>query len=108
VRSPTYTLVETYVLSALTCIHVDLYRLQSLTEVDELGLRDLLGPRSLLLVEWPDKGRAALPPPDLELSLSYAGDARLARLSADTVLGQQWLLNLGYDNSLMPYVSNLT
>src|SRR5579859_2915844 len=40
VRSPTYTLVETYPLARLTCVHVDLYRLQSLTEVDELGLRD--------------------------------------------------------------------
>jgi tRNA threonylcarbamoyladenosine biosynthesis protein TsaE len=37
VRSPTYTLVETYPLATLTCVHVDLYRLQSLTEVDELG-----------------------------------------------------------------------
>jgi tRNA threonylcarbamoyladenosine biosynthesis protein TsaE len=43
VRSPTYTLVETYVLPTLTCVHVDLYRLQSLTEVDELGLRDWWG-----------------------------------------------------------------
>src|SRR5712671_2767612 len=39
VRSPTYTLVETYPLATLTCVHVDLYRLQSLTEVDALRLR---------------------------------------------------------------------
>src|ERR1700736_3708787 len=42
VRSPTYTLVETYKLAALMCLHVDLYRLETLTEVDELGLRDLV------------------------------------------------------------------
>src|SRR3979411_2759798 len=58
VRSPTYTLVETYVLAGLTCIHVDLYRLQSLSEIDELGLRDSVGPGALLLVEWPEKGGA--------------------------------------------------
>jgi len=108
VRSPTYTLVETYNLASLTCVHVDLYRIQALTEVDELGLRDVVGPGCLLLVEWPERGAAALPPTDLELILRYAGDGRQASLSAKTPLGAQWLENLGRDTSLAPYVSNLT
>jgi tRNA threonylcarbamoyladenosine biosynthesis protein TsaE len=108
VRSPTYTLVETYNLAALTCVHVDLYRLQTLTEVDELGLRDLVGPGCLLLVEWPERGGAALPPADVDLMLRYAGDARAATLSAKTPLGAEWLKNLGRDTRLVPYVSNLT
>jgi tRNA threonylcarbamoyladenosine biosynthesis protein TsaE len=108
VRSPTYTLVETYNLAAFTCIHVDLYRLQALTQVDELGLRDLVGPGCLLLVEWPERGGAALPPADLDLMLRYAGDAREATLSAKTPLGAEWLENLGRDTSLSSYVSNLT
>jgi tRNA threonylcarbamoyladenosine biosynthesis protein TsaE len=108
VRSPTYTLVETYRVATLTCVHVDLYRLQSLTEVDELGLRDQVGPASLFLVEWPERGGAALPPADVTVDLGYAGDARLAALSAETILGIQWLENLGRDRSLSSYVSNLT
>ena len=108
VRSPTYTLVETYELAALTCVHVDLYRVQVLAEIDELGLRDSVGPGCLLLVEWPEKGGGALPPADVNLQLSYAGDARRACLSAETPLGQAWLGNLARDNSLVPYVSNLT
>jgi tRNA threonylcarbamoyladenosine biosynthesis protein TsaE len=108
VRSPTYTLVETYHVAALTCVHVDLYRLQSLHEVDELGLRDLMGPGVLLMVEWPEKGGAALPPADLNVTLQYAGEARQARLGATTSLGAEWLLNLGRDTSLSSYVSNLT
>jgi tRNA threonylcarbamoyladenosine biosynthesis protein TsaE len=108
VRSPTYTLVETYELTPLTCVHVDLYRLQSLNEVEELGLRDLLGPQCLLLVEWPERGGDALPPADLDLMLSYADDGRRASLHARTPLGSAWLENLGRDSSLMPYVSNLT
>jgi tRNA threonylcarbamoyladenosine biosynthesis protein TsaE len=108
VRSPTYTLVETYRVATLTCVHVDLYRLQSLTEVDGLGLRDQVGPASLLLVEWPERGGAALPPADLTVDLGYAGDARFAALSAETILGIQWLENLGRDRSLSSYVSNLT
>jgi tRNA threonylcarbamoyladenosine biosynthesis protein TsaE len=100
VRSPTYTLVETYYLATLTCIHVDLYRLQSLTEVDELGLRDLVGPGSLIMVEWPEKGGVALPRADLDLTLRYAGEARQADLSAKTLLGTEWLENLGRDSGL--------
>jgi tRNA threonylcarbamoyladenosine biosynthesis protein TsaE len=94
VRSPTYTLVESYELPDLTCVHVDLYRLQALSEVDELGLLDSIGPGSLLMVEWPERGGAALPPADLDLLLRYAGDARQARLTAMTPLGAQWLGNL--------------
>jgi len=108
VRSPTYTLVETYNLAALTCVHVDLYRLQALTEVDELGLRDLVGPGCLLLVEWPEKGAAALPAADLDLALRYAGEARQACLTAQSPLALRWLENLALDTSLSSYVSNLT
>jgi tRNA threonylcarbamoyladenosine biosynthesis protein TsaE len=108
VRSPTYTLVETYELAGLTCIHVDLYRLQNLTEVDELGLRDLVDPSCLLLVEWPDRGGAALPPADLAVALNYAGEGRRARVTAHSPLGSSWLENLASDTSLGGYLSNLT
>jgi tRNA threonylcarbamoyladenosine biosynthesis protein TsaE len=108
VRSPTYTLVETYNLGSLTCVHVDLYRVETLTEVDELGLRDVIGPGCLLLVEWPERGAGALPPADLDLVLRYAGDGRQACLNAATSLGAQWMENLGHDTSLARYVSNLT
>ncbi len=100
VRSPTYTLVETYPLATLTCVHVDLYRLQSRTEVDELGLRDLVGPGSLIMVEWPERGGAAVPPADLELTLRYAGEARQAALNAKSAVGTEWLDHLGRDRSL--------
>ena len=94
VRSPTYTLVETYRAAELICIHVDLYRLQALSEVEELGLRDSVGPGCLLLVEWPEQGGAALPAADLNLCLRYAGDARQAHLAAMTPRGEEWLDNL--------------
>ena len=108
VRSPTYTLVETYILPGLTCVHVDLYRLLAPTEVDELGLRDLAGPGCLMLVEWPEKGGGRLPPADLDLTLRYAEDGRQARLHANTPVGIDWMSNLGHDTSLSSYVSNIT
>ena len=108
IRSPTFTLVEAYRVGALTCVHVDLYRLQGPVEVDELGLRDFLNPECLMLIEWPEKGGNGLPAADVELTLEYAQSGRRGQLRARTALGKQWLHNLGHDTRLASYVSNLT
>ena len=108
VRSPTYTLVDTYSVAELILVHVDLYRVQTTTEVEELGLRDMTGPGYLMLIEWPEKGGAAVPPADLLLQLAYRGDARAAALGAGSGTGKAWLEKLAIDSSLAPYVSNLT
>ncbi len=78
------------------------------TEVEELGLRDMTGPGSLMLIEWPEKGGGAVPPADLNLQLVYQGEARCAALSAGTGLGKAWLAKLVIDTSLAPYVSHST
>lgn len=107
VRSPTYTLVDTYSAAGMTCVHVDLYRVQSSGEVEELGLRDMVGAGYLMLIEWPERGGGAVPPADLLLLLNYQGEARSAALGAASALGRVWLSKLAIDTSLMPYVSNL-
>ena len=112
IRSPTYTLVETYRLDGrtppLTCVHVDLYRLEGAAQVDELGLRDFLTAGHLLLIEWPQKGVGALPPPDLLISLEFAAGGRQAQLHAATERGAAWLGNLRDDARLRSYLPNLT
>jgi tRNA threonylcarbamoyladenosine biosynthesis protein TsaE len=108
VRSPTYTLVDTYTVGSLNCVHVDLYRLRSWPEVEELGLRDLTGPGYLMLIEWPEKGGAAVPHADVDLQLLYAGESRVASLRALSEVGGVWMAKLALDTSLVPYVSNLT
>jgi tRNA threonylcarbamoyladenosine biosynthesis protein TsaE len=108
IRSPTYTLVETYRSLGMIFIHVDLYRLGGPDAVEELGLRDYLGTDCLLLVEWPAKGAGALPPSDLDVTLTYQDDSRRALLTARTQRGLVWITKLVHDTSLAPYVSNLT
>lgn len=108
VRSPTYTLVEAYEPGGIPCVHIDLYRLRGPVEVEELGLREYLDGKGLLLVEWPEKGAAALPPADVELTLTYLGNSRQASLAGPTARGRRWLDKLAHDTSLSPYVSNLT
>jgi tRNA threonylcarbamoyladenosine biosynthesis protein TsaE len=108
IRSPTFTLLESYQLGAVTCIHVDLYRLHSPVEVVELGLRDFLNPGCLLLIEWPEKGGDLLPAADLDLTLEYAHGGRRAALRARTAFGIKWLDILQRNTRLASYVPNLT
>jgi tRNA threonylcarbamoyladenosine biosynthesis protein TsaE len=108
VRSPTYTLVEPYRAGAMNFVHVDLYRLRSPAEADELGLRDYCEPAHLLLIEWPEKGGLAVPAADVDVHLQYEGRGRSADVSSRSSLGRIWLENLGRDTSLTLYVSNLT
>jgi tRNA threonylcarbamoyladenosine biosynthesis protein TsaE len=91
VRSPSYTLLETYEPEGHRVLHLDLYRLSGGDELQALGLRDELDAGVLLLVEWPERAREALPAPDLELRLSMAGEGRRATLEAGTAPGAAWL-----------------
>lgn len=91
IKSPTYSLVETYVGDDFLVHHLDLYRIAGADELEWLGLADLLTPGALLLVEWPERGADALPPPDLVLRLAHAGASRNLRATANTPRGARWL-----------------
>lgn len=96
IRSPTYTLVEHYPLpGGGKALHLDLYRIGAAGELEFLALDD--AGASLWLVEWPERGAAALPPPDLEIALALDGAGRSAALAAGTDTGTAWLSRLGVD-----------
>ncbi len=96
VRSPTYTLIEPYEVGERRFYHLDLYRLADPREVEALGLRDLLSPQSVLLIEWPERGAGFIPAADLSLDLSYGepGQGRTIDLASHTPAGaevQAWI-----------------
>lgn len=93
VKSPTYTLMETYALACRDAYHLDLYRLTDPREVDALGLRDLLVEKALFLIEWPERGAGELPPVDLKIQIVYADQGgRQLVLTGLTTAGAQALL----------------
>jgi tRNA threonylcarbamoyladenosine biosynthesis protein TsaE len=87
VRSPTFTLVEPYVVSSLNFYHFDFYRLADPEEFSFAGFRDMFGPASVCLIEWPDKAAGHLPQADLRIALRVADEGRQASLTAATELG---------------------
>ena len=91
VRSPSYTLVESYEPAGHRVLHLDLYRLGGAADLEALGLRDELDEGVLLLVEWPERAPSMLPLPDLQVSLTVAGEGRIARLESRTEIGTGWL-----------------
>lgn len=97
IRSPTYTLIERYPLADGEAAHLDLYRLGDAGELDFLGLDELQDAAALWLVEWPERGGATLPSPDLVVHLRVDGAGRRARLEAGSAVGARWLVRLAED-----------
>lgn len=96
VVSPTYTLMEVYPINGRELVHLDLYRIADPDELEFLGLRERLG-ESVVLLEWPERGRGWLPDPDLEVKLSLAGEGREAQLLARTAAAAGLLARLAAD-----------
>jgi tRNA threonylcarbamoyladenosine biosynthesis protein TsaE len=94
VKSPTYTLIEPYVVSRLDLYHFDFYRFTSPDEFIDAGLDEYFAGQGACLVEWPDKAQPYLAPPDLEVSLTLAGSGRQAELTARTEAGRTCLNEL--------------
>ena len=94
IKSPTYSLVERYAFDGCEAVHLDLYRIRDVGELEFLGLDDVGARPALWLVEWPEKGGAALPEPDLEIALEPRGDGRRAWLQACGSEPRPWWPNL--------------
>ncbi|MEO8103498.1 MAG: tRNA (adenosine(37)-N6)-threonylcarbamoyltransferase complex ATPase subunit type 1 TsaE [Betaproteobacteria bacterium] len=92
VKSPTYTLVELYVISKLNLYHFDFYRFNEPEEWNDAGFRDLFNETNICLVEWPEKAGDLLPLPDLKILLEpSAAMGRQATIQAHSPRGQTLL-----------------
>ncbi|MGC2584424.1 MAG: tRNA (adenosine(37)-N6)-threonylcarbamoyltransferase complex ATPase subunit type 1 TsaE [Acidobacteriaceae bacterium] len=90
VTSPTFTLIHEYEGSRsvdgrrepVMLYHLDLYRIQNERQLESLGLEELSGPDSLVLVEWGDKFPSVLKRSQGEIEMrTTSGDSRSITLT---------------------------
>jgi tRNA threonylcarbamoyladenosine biosynthesis protein TsaE len=73
VTSPTFVLVNQY-RGRLPVYHVDAYRTESLTELVDLGLQEMLQGDGVTVIEWADKLLPLLPPSTVTVTITGLGD----------------------------------
>ncbi|HYS76600.1 MAG TPA: tRNA (adenosine(37)-N6)-threonylcarbamoyltransferase complex ATPase subunit type 1 TsaE [Burkholderiales bacterium] len=92
VKSPSYALVELYVVSRLHLYHFDFYRFMDSNELGDAGVVDYFRDADgVCVVEWPERAGDALPRPDLDFTLAYAGTGREVSVTAHTTAGERCL-----------------
>ena len=98
VKSPTYTLVESYPLSTtLTCYHFDCYRFNDPEEWEYAGFREYFNANSLCFIEWAEKLNTLAPPFDLVIQFyipTQSLSSREVNLIAKSPLGYHCLTQL--------------
>ena len=85
VKSPTYTLVESYSVSSLYLYHFDLYRFKHEQEWLDAGFNELFNERNICFVEWPERARTLLPEADITVELAVEGDGRRVNILSKKV-----------------------
>lgn len=88
VKSPTYTLVESYQNKSIDIHHFDCYRLSDPEELEYIGIREYLKPNSLQLIEWPELGKGAIAHSDISINISGSGDIRTVNITSQTKTGK--------------------
>jgi tRNA threonylcarbamoyladenosine biosynthesis protein TsaE len=94
IKSPTYTVVETYQIASRSILHFDLYRLQDPDELEALGIRDYTLSPAIWLIEWPERAQVhgeytLLPAPDLTLHFELLPAQHQLKVESHTSVGHQ-------------------
>ncbi|MGC1181646.1 tRNA (adenosine(37)-N6)-threonylcarbamoyltransferase complex ATPase subunit type 1 TsaE [Legionella sp.] len=94
IKSPTFSLVESYLCHQVPVHHFDLYRIHHEEELDYLGFRDYFTNESICCIEWAENAGKALPKADIRFKLSIEGAGRLMQIIALSDAGKKILARL--------------
>ena len=88
VKSPTYSLVESYQNEVINIHHLDCYRLSDPEELEYIGIREYLLSGHMQLIEWPELGKGVIANADISITLSGDGIQRKINIQSHTEAGK--------------------
>lgn len=88
IKSPTFSLIESYDYQHLQIHHFDLYRIQDETELEYIGFRDYFVDKALCFIEWPERAGCSLVQVDIHFAFRISGSGRLLTVSASSAVGE--------------------
>lgn len=88
ITSPTFTLARHYE-GRLPLHHLDVYRMERMAEIDDVGMAELLDGGGVLLIEWGDVIAPTLPSDFLEIGFRY-GEGDDDREIEMRCVGDRW------------------
>lgn len=94
IKSPSYTVVESYDTGQQSLWHFDFYRFDDPQEWEDAGLRDIFAGPGIKLVEWPEKAAGLAPVADLimQIDLGHPSTTRSVTLTARTEAAEKVLV----------------
>ena len=69
VNSPTFTIVQVYEEGRLPLYHFDVYRIDDIDEMDEIGYEDYFFGQGVCLVEWSSQIEELIPADAVQITL---------------------------------------
>ncbi len=91
VKSPTYSLVESYQNTSINIHHFDCYRLSDPEELEYIGIREYLQPGHIQLIEWAELGKGMISTADIVIKISGNNNTREINITSESPTGKQLL-----------------
>ncbi len=91
VKSPTYSLVESYQNDIINIHHFDCYRLSDPEELEYIGIREYSDPGHIQLIEWAELGKGIIAPADLSINITGEDNTRKLSIYTHSEVGKQLL-----------------
>lgn len=77
VTSPTFTIIEPYFLEDRNIYHMDLYRIESASELSAIGIDEYCKEEnSIIFIEWPEKSFGYFNEFDMKISLKHVSETK--------------------------------